>query len=171
MRFKQPGDPHEFNVEILARDGAAIRARIDGEEIAAHLETRPGASLLRVGDQVERVTVARYRNALLVAIGPAQFAFTRVEGSGRRRAHRLAAHEVVAPMPGKVLKILVEEGQQVDHGAPLIVLEAMKMETTLAAESPAIIAKVHAVVGAMVDHGAVLIELSPPPPAVDSSAT
>ena len=38
-------------------------------------------------------------------------------------------------MPGKVLKVLVAEGQTVEHGEPLIVLEAMKMETTLYAES------------------------------------
>jgi 3-methylcrotonyl-CoA carboxylase alpha subunit len=169
MKLKQSGDPREFDVEILAREGAAIQARIDGEELSARLETRPGGSLLRVGDRVARVLVSRYRDALLVAIGPAQFEFKPVEGSARRRAHGLAAREVVAPMPGKVLKILVEEGQLVEHGASLIVLEAMKMETTLTAESPAIIAKVRAVAGAMVDHGAILIELSPPPPA-DSSA-
>jgi biotin carboxyl carrier protein len=171
MKLKQSGAPHEFEVEILARDGSTLRARIDGEEIAARLEPCLGGSILRLGDQVERVTVTRLRNAILVAIGPAEFEFTPVESSARRRVHGLAAHEVVAPMPGKVLKILVEEGQQVDHGTPLIVLEAMKMETTLAAESAALIAKVRAVVGAMVDHGAVLIELSPPPLPADSSAT
>ena len=40
-------------------------------------------------------------------------------------------------MPGKVLKILVREGEQVEAGQPLITMEAMKMETTLAAEGPA----------------------------------
>jgi 3-methylcrotonyl-CoA carboxylase alpha subunit len=64
-------------------------------------------------------------------------------------------------MPGKVLKVLVAEGQPVEHGDPLIVLEAMKMETTLYAESPAIVAKVCVEAGQMVDHGARLIELSP----------
>ncbi|MGB6564467.1 MAG: acetyl-CoA carboxylase biotin carboxyl carrier protein subunit, partial [Candidatus Binataceae bacterium] len=77
------------------------------------------------------------------------------------RAGGLAAPEVDAPMPGKVLKVLVAEGQPVEHGDPLIVLEAMKMETTLYAESPAIVAKICVVAGQMVDHGARLIELSP----------
>jgi biotin carboxyl carrier protein len=66
-------------------------------------------------------------------------------------------------MPGKVLKVLVAEGDAVAEGQPLVVLEAMKMETTLYAESPAIVKKIRAVVGAMVDHGAVLMELSPAP--------
>lgn len=169
MKLKQAGEPHEFEVAILTRAGSTVTARIDGVEIAAQIETSADGTIMRVGDRTARVTVNRLRNSLLVAIGPAQFEFTAVEVASRRRAHGLAAHEVVAPLPGKVLKILVEEGQRVDHGAPLIVLEAMKMETTLAAEGPALIAKIHATVGAMVDHGAVLIELSPPP--ADPSAT
>jgi 3-methylcrotonyl-CoA carboxylase alpha subunit len=60
-----------------------------------------------------------------------------------------------------VLKVLVAEGQPVEPGDPLIVLEAMKMETTLYAESPAIVAKICVAAGQMVDHGARLIELSP----------
>ena len=65
-------------------------------------------------------------------------------------------------MPGKVLKVLVAEGQAVEAGQPLIIIEAMKMETTLSAESPAVVKKIRARAGEMVDHGAVLIELSPP---------
>jgi 3-methylcrotonyl-CoA carboxylase alpha subunit len=64
-------------------------------------------------------------------------------------------------MPGKVLKVLVAEGQTVEQGDPLIVLEAMKMETTLYAESAAVVAKICVVAGQMVDHGARLVELSP----------
>jgi 3-methylcrotonyl-CoA carboxylase alpha subunit len=70
-----------------------------------------------------------------------------------------------------VLKLLVREGQTVESGQPLIVLEAMKMETTLYAESGATVRKVHATVGAMVDHGVVLIELSPADLSKAESAT
>jgi biotin carboxyl carrier protein len=56
---------------------------------------------------------------------------------------------------------LVAEGATVAAGEPLIVLEAMKMETTLYAESGAVVKKVRAEPGAMVDHGTVLLELSP----------
>jgi propionyl-CoA carboxylase alpha chain len=66
-------------------------------------------------------------------------------------------------MPGKILKLLVAEGDSVEHGQALAVLEAMKMETTLYAESAAIVKKVRVAAGAMVDHGAVIIEFSPPP--------
>jgi 3-methylcrotonyl-CoA carboxylase alpha subunit len=169
MKLRQPGEQHEFEVEILDRKDGTIRARIDGEEITALIEKRAGEVSLKIGGRTARVSVARGRSALLVAVGPTQFEFIPVEAAARRRAQGLSARAIEAPLPGKVLKILVEEGQMVEHGTPLIVLEAMKMETTLAAESRAVIAKIRAAVGAMVDHGAVLIELSPPP--ADSSAT
>jgi biotin carboxyl carrier protein len=58
---------------------------------------------------------------------------------------------------------LVKDGDLVEAGQPLVVIEAMKMETALAAESAALVKRVLVVEGQTVDHGAVLIELSPPP--------
>ena len=65
-------------------------------------------------------------------------------------------------MPGKVLRVPVREGDAVVAGQTLVVLEAMKMETALAAESDAVVKRVLVAPGQMVDHGALLIELSPP---------
>ncbi len=71
--------------------------------------------------------------------------------------------EVIAPMPGKVLEVLVAEGDEVAHDAPLIRLEAMKMEQTIRAASPARVREVRATVGAMIAPGAVLFLLDPLP--------
>jgi biotin carboxyl carrier protein len=64
-------------------------------------------------------------------------------------------------MPGKVLKVMVGEGEEVQTGQPLVTMEAMKMETTLAAEGPARVKAIAVAPGQMVDAGAVLMELSP----------
>ena len=69
--------------------------------------------------------------------------------------------EVVAPMPGKVLEVLVAQGDEVAHDASLIRLEAMKMEQTIRAASPARVREVRVTVGAMVGPGAVLLILEP----------
>jgi biotin carboxyl carrier protein len=63
-------------------------------------------------------------------------------------------------MPGTVIRLLVAEGDEVDARMPLLVLEAMKMETPLVAPYPAIIRAVHVVEGDRVAAGALLIELS-----------
>jgi acetyl/propionyl-CoA carboxylase alpha subunit len=66
---------------------------------------------------------------------------------------------VTAPMPGTVIKLLVAEGDAVHARQPLLVLEAMKMETPLTAPYDATVSKVHVAEGDAVQGGAVLIEL------------
>jgi acetyl/propionyl-CoA carboxylase alpha subunit len=170
MKFKRPGESQQFEVEIVAREGATVSARIDGVEVIAEVEPlADGSSTIRIGDRRTRIFGARIRNSILVAAGPASFEFVPVEGRTGAARHGLAAPEVTAPMPGKVLKILVAEGDSVDHGQALAVLEAMKMETTLYAESAATVKKILVNAGQMVDHGAVLIEFSPAPTPADPS--
>lgn len=71
----------------------------------------------------------------------------------------LAPPQIVAPMPGKVLLVLVGAGQHIGAGDALLVLEAMKMEHRIAAEAPATVRAVHVADGQMVDAGLVLVEL------------
>ncbi|MGE0551656.1 MAG: biotin carboxylase N-terminal domain-containing protein [Kofleriaceae bacterium] len=58
---------------------------------------------------------------------------------------------LTAPMPGKVVKVLVETGQSVSAGAPLVVLEAMKMEHTVRADGAGVVGAIHVAVGDQVD--------------------
>ena len=66
---------------------------------------------------------------------------------------------VTAPMPGTVLKVLVQEGARVTARQPLVVLEAMKMETPLVSPYDATVRAVHVGEGDRVAGGAVLVEL------------
>jgi acetyl/propionyl-CoA carboxylase alpha subunit len=77
-------------------------------------------------------------------------------------AHRHTAEGtsvVTAPMPGTVIKVHVHEGSTVVAGEPLVVLEAMKMETPLASPYDATVRSVHVQEGDRVAGGAVLVEL------------
>ncbi len=165
MKFKLPGDPREFDVELTAIPGGAVQARINGdEEIVSAIESTPGGGgIVRIGRRAARIYSTRQRGSTWVSIGPAQFEFITVEPRSARRAHGLTTPEVTAPLPGKVVRLPVTEGQQVASGDVLVVLEAMKMETALHAESPAVIKQIRVTVGQTVDHGAVLVVLSPAP--------
>jgi acetyl/propionyl-CoA carboxylase alpha subunit len=73
-----------------------------------------------------------------------------------------AGHEqstIAAPMPGTVIRVLVSEGDTVQPRQPLIVLEAMKMETPLTSPYEATVQKVHVAEGDRVEGGTVLVEL------------
>ena len=66
---------------------------------------------------------------------------------------------VTAPMPGTVIRVLVEPGAEVAARQPLVVIEAMKMETPLVSPYAATVRAVHVAEGDRVAGGAVLVEL------------
>ncbi|WP_133645907.1 acetyl/propionyl/methylcrotonyl-CoA carboxylase subunit alpha [Paraburkholderia flava] len=68
---------------------------------------------------------------------------------------------LTAPMPGKVIAVLVEAGATVEKGAPLIVMEAMKMEHTIGAPAAGVVEEVLYAVGDQVADGAQLLVLKP----------
>ena len=163
MKLRAAEERGEREVEILARAGAHLRARIDGREVSAEFDAlAAGDGTLSIEGRRFRIASARRKEEILVAVGPRTFSFMRGEEGGRHRGRGLAAAEITAPMPGKVLRVLVREGDAVVAGQALVVLEAMKMETALAAESEAVVKRVLVAPGQTVDHGARLIELSPP---------
>lgn len=63
-----------------------------------------------------------------------------------------------APMPGRVIQILVKPGDEVLEGSPLLTLEAMKMENTLKSTGVGVVKSILISDGAVVDKGSVLIE-------------
>ena len=67
--------------------------------------------------------------------------------------------EVRAPMPGLVLDVLVQEGQQVEKGKGLLILEAMKMENEIKAPADGVIKKIHVQAGSAISKNDILIEL------------
>ena len=69
---------------------------------------------------------------------------------------------IVAPMPGKVIEVAVKPGDRVGEGAPLIVLEAMKMEHLISAPGPATVAEVYVEIGDQIDDGTVLMTFAEP---------
>lgn len=73
----------------------------------------------------------------------------------------LAADEVVkSPMPGNILKINVSQGQKVNEGDVLIVLEAMKMENEIVATKSGTVAQIVTAKGAVVETGAPLVVIA-----------
>jgi acetyl/propionyl-CoA carboxylase alpha subunit len=80
-----------------------------------------------------------------------------VRDSGGRRGAEQSS--LTAPMPGTVIRVLVGEGDEVRPRQPLVVLEAMKMETPVVSPYEAIVRSVHVSEGDRVTGGALLVEL------------
>lgn len=75
------------------------------------------------------------------------------------RTGAAASGKVKAPMPGRVVRVLVAVGQAVERGAPLLIVEAMKMENELHAAASGLVRAVHVKEGVAVDSGQLLVEL------------
>lgn len=67
---------------------------------------------------------------------------------------------VSAPIPGRVVRVLVITGQTVEAGQPLVILEAMKMENEIRAVCPGMVQAVHIEPGQCVKHGEKLVEIA-----------
>ncbi len=73
--------------------------------------------------------------------------------------HLAADHGIYAPMPGKIIKILVQPNQAVSAKQNLVIVEAMKMEHSVRAAKPGIVKKIHFKEGDLVDTDQQIIEL------------
>jgi len=77
-----------------------------------------------------------------------------------RAAAAASGGRLTAPMPGKVAQVLIAAGGAVKRGQALMVLEAMKMEHTIAAPADGTVERVHFAPGDLVEEGAELIAFS-----------
>ena len=77
---------------------------------------------------------------------------------GLNRSSKKASNSLNAPMPGMVLELRVQEGDHVEEGSPLLILEAMKMENVLKSGTSTKVAKILVEKGQAVEKGQPLIE-------------
>ena len=83
-----------------------------------------------------------------------------IDTSARARTGpRAAAGDMTPPMPATVVKVVVAVGAAVEAGAPVVILEAMKMELTIRAAHAGVIRAVRCAVGDLVRPGTVLVEI------------
>jgi acetyl/propionyl-CoA carboxylase alpha subunit len=132
---------------------------------ATHVASIAGATVealdVVVDGRPRQVVIARTRDRIHVAFDGHAWVFERVDDTAGGAGGGAGSGTVTAPMPGKVVKVLVAAGDAVTAGQPLVVVEAMKMETTLAAEIDGTVKSVNANAGDTVDAGAVLVEIAP----------
>lgn len=90
------------------------------------------------------------------------YVFQRVEGRRRGNASGSGGSaEVLAPMPGAVLEVLVGEGERVERNQTVVIMESMKMEMVITAPRSGVVGRVTVQPGQQVERGMRLLELSP----------
>ena len=117
--------------------------------------------------QDHKAEVQLIKNTLWVHFNGRTFA---VENAGQGRKPRKAgtaagSNQVSSPMPGKITKILIVPGQEIEKGQAVLVMEAMKMEYTLKAEVNGKVSDISCKLGDQVVLGKVLVKIEKKPEA------
>jgi len=104
--------------------------------------------------------VLEHDGELAVFQGGESWQFTAIDPLAPPAGTDIAGGRLTAPMPGRVIQLLVGAGEAVRQGQPMMVIEAMKMEHTIAAPRDGIVEAVHYAAGDPVEEGAELIALA-----------
>ncbi|WP_306818147.1 biotin/lipoyl-containing protein [Archangium lipolyticum] len=141
--FKLTHGGKTFLVDALTLDHGAVSMLVDGTSYGVEFDEQGDEVQVLVRGQVTRIDVADERRLRLRA-GTAAFS---VEGK----------QVIAAPMPGKVVKVLVKLGDEVKEGQGLVVVEAMKMENELKSPKAGKVVELPAKEGTAVEINAKLV--------------
>src|SRR5690606_6802808 len=137
-------------VELISKDGSKVEIAVDGKvyDIEVVMSESGFCSILHEGRSYNAESIrhsegkytitTNFRYFDIVLSNP-QKKYVR----GRPQTMEEAQETITSPMPGKIVKIMVSEEMEVKQGDPLIVVEAMKMQSTYTAAQNAIVEKIH----------------------------
>lgn len=161
-------DGRVASVQELSRDGNIITMMVDGEvyEVDAIRVAEGIYSILYKGksyniemiadNTARHYTVNSWYNTYKVEVIDAQ---TRYRMSREKGSHADEGNIIVSPMPGKVVKLLVNEGDPVEAGQTLIIISAMKMESEFKAKVSGVVTHIAVKEGDTVDANKELITI------------
>jgi biotin carboxyl carrier protein len=139
----ESANPRVLEVDAVHLPGQAMSLVVDGRSVRTDVEAGTDGHLaVLVGDEVHELDVLDERR---LRLRRASGKFT-LQGPQR----------VDSPMPGKVVRVLVKQGDQVQEGQGLVVVEAMKMENELKSPKAGLVTELHAQEGQAVEAGAKL---------------
>ena len=150
-------DAGEFAVTAHYQDGG-FRLDLASGPLDAAGEIGPGGELAAdLGGERLRATVIGHGEHLSVLSGGSNYRLSVIDQAARAAREESPEGGFGAPMPGKIIAVLVAPGQDVKRGATLMVLEAMKMEHAITAPADGTVAAVHFKVGEQVEEGVELL--------------
>ena len=147
----------------LGRTGSRLRAEIDGRTVEADaVEVSPGTYSILLNGESHEVRVTRLPGgALKLQSGGAEYTaevFDPRAWRGRRHGalESEGPQQISAPMPGKVVRVLVQTGDRVEAGQGLMVVEAMKMQNEIKSPKSGVVERILVAEGQAVNSGEVL---------------
>jgi len=136
---------------------------VESEQLDSARQVEPGVYSVLLDGASYEIRILPSPEGLTASVAGRRFAVEVRDPRDASRNSRAAIgsgrQNVTAPMPGKVVRVLVEKGDQVDVGRGLVVVEAMKMQNELKAARPGRVIEVRAHEGETVGAGDILVVL------------
>ncbi len=146
-------------------DVTGDQVAVNGKPIQASLTplNNGGLVLLRKENRARELHVLPQGNSAYSVMVNGRHLIAQVEKGNAKKnksTNQDNKGDLVAPMPGMVVAVLVKEGQQVERGEPLVVLESMKMQMQLRSPFAGTVKKVSADCKTQVEKGALLVQVA-----------
>ena len=163
-KFTARIDGKEF---VIDHDGTSLR--VNGKSVDVEALRLGNARYLRIGSRIYDVSTLRREedgsrrlllNGKSIRIELEDEVAAMLRSFGGEKATKVHAAIVRSPMPGKITRILVREGELIEAGQGVLLLEAMKMENEIKAPAAGIVKAVHVSESDAVEKNAALIEIS-----------
>jgi 3-methylcrotonyl-CoA carboxylase alpha subunit len=149
---------HAFEIHAWI-DAGGYRLQLGEREVrAAMTQDHDRRMLVELEGQRFHVRGVESRGELHLFTPRGRFLIERVDPLAAAESQEVAAGVLTAPMPGKIIRQMAAAGDRVNAGAPLLVLEAMKMEHTVAAPADGRIAALYVAAGDQVEEGIILLD-------------
>jgi biotin carboxyl carrier protein len=151
-----------YDVQLLPEADGTFRLSVNGSvspPFTAH-ELEGGAWRVVVEGKAHLLRVAGEGQARFVCADGVHATLTRTDNQPKRRKKAGSGDGLTAQMPAQVTDVRVTEGERVQSGQVLLVMEAMKMEIRLTAPHEGVVKRLHAQKGQVVERGQTLVELA-----------
>ena len=162
FEFEFHGQPHK--AQLTYQHDGSLQLVLNGQLLSLHIKPAADGLLVTLNGQRAHLQVYRLGEQVYLFGAGGATQITVIDLLAHAGVAQHEAGRLTAPMPGKVLSFAVQAGDKVSRGQALAVMEAMKMEHTIAAPADGVVAEILFAPGDQVQEGAELLRLQAEPP-------
>lgn len=160
MKLMYGSGNDKYLVDVTGKD-RCFTIEIDGQRhVAEIVSAKENGFIFQMDGQKYKTQIASTKEEHFINLNGRNFILKRIDAEKQRRKVQTGSSEdLKAPMPGKILKVMVKNDDLVEIGQPLIIMEAMKMEYTIKSHKNGKVIKLSLKEGDQVNLGQMLLDI------------
>jgi biotin carboxyl carrier protein len=159
MKVSFWSDNQEYILNLKEKSGGCVTASLNGKEYPVYFSViNEDEILLNIGGKIYNTLIDSNSSAYLVYLNGKSYRWEKKSASKILKEHKpkLSRKDINTSMPGRVIRILLKEGETVKEGQPVLILEAMKMQNEIKSPQSGRLIRVRPKEGDSVEAGSLL---------------